>query len=224
MAGNTGFTILECIEQAAAKLNDPSQTDYTTQVLFPYAKDAAEELQNELELNGILVLEKETPAPILIPLGTRNMGPLLPPDMQQPQRMLERLAGSTDTFIDMIRRQWVPQILPTDQLRYWSYLNEDIHFVGATTDRDVLMYYLRDALYVTDEHSTIDVKGSKQFMINRIAAMAAQYIGENPMRAQELNGRAMMALGAVMRIGVKSKQGARTRRRPFTITGRRRWV
>ena len=224
-----GYTVASITPRIATRLNDPAQTSYTDPVLLPYIQDAADELQLELELNGSLVLE-EISAAIIVPIWTggpgteQNLGALLPVDMLEPQRLEERLSGSPDMFVPLIRRQWGPDILPTDSLRFWSYREQDIFFVGATTVRDVKIYYLRRDIMILNTGSTIDVNNSQLFMINKSAALAARYIGENPTRATELDNEAAKHLNSVTRIGVKSKQGARTRRRPYVVAGRRRWV
>lgn len=201
----------------------------TDAVILPYAQDAADELQGELELNGILVLEKISTI-ITVPinstsLSTPSSGPsLLPTDMLEPQKLTERLSGSTDLFMDMIRRQWEPQILPTDELRYWTYREEDIKFVGATTVRDIEIYYLKRLIVIAALTDTISVNNAQLFMITRTAALLARNIGENPTRADELDKEASDNMNWLLGIGVKNKQGARTRRRPYVIAGRRRWV
>jgi hypothetical protein len=239
-----GFLLSSIIPRIVARLNDPNQQIYTTAALLPYAQDAGDELQAVLELNGALVLEQIStiiPFPIslnenqenLVSLGNGGDGSisgggpktsLIPSDMYEPQRLEERLTGTTDQFIPMIRRAWEPNIQPTDNLRYWSYRDEDIFFVGCTNAIDIKIYYVKKLINISSSSSSINVNNAQQFMINRIAAMAARYIGENTTRADELDKEAGENLDWVVRIGVKSKQGARTRRRPFILVGRRRWA
>jgi hypothetical protein len=238
-----GFVVSAVIPRVLARLNDPNQQIYSNAALLPYFQDAGDELQAVLELNGALVLEQIStiiPFPISLNIGQQNLvslgnggdgsaagGPfasLIPLDMYEPQRLEERLTGTTNQFIPMIRRQWEPNIQPTDNLRYWTYRDEDIFFVGCTTDIDIKIYYIKRLINITSVSSVVSVNNSQQFMINRVAAMAARYIGENTTRADELDKEAGENLDWVVRIGVKSKQGTRTRRRPFIIVGRRRWA
>jgi hypothetical protein len=236
-----GFTVSAIIPRIVARLNDPNQQIYTNAALLPYIQDAGDELQAVLELNGALVLEQVSTIiqfPIslnanqenLVSLGNGGDGStgtypsLLPTNMYEPQRLEERLTGTTDQFIPMIRRQWEPNIQPTDNLRYWTYRDQDIFFVGCTNPIDIKIYYLQQLVNITSTASIVPINNSQQFMINRTAAMAARYIGENTTRADELDKVAGENLDWVIRIGVKSKQGTRTRRRPFVIVGRRRWA
>jgi len=226
------FTIISIIPRITSRLNDVNQQIYSTPALLPFAQDAGDELQAELQLNGLLMIEAIStiiPFPInlnptqgnLVSLG--NAG-LLPNDMFEPQRLEERLTGSTDQFVPMIRRQWEPDVQPTDSLRYWTYRDEDIFFVGSTSPRDVKIYYIKRLINIIDANSVVSVNNAQQFMINRTAALAARFIGENSTRADELDKDAEKNMNWVIRIGVKSKQGTRTRRRPFIIVSRRRWV
>jgi hypothetical protein len=190
---------------------------------LPFAQDACDELQLELELNGALVLEK-IDSTIVIPIGTTQFDTLLPTDMLEPQRLSERLSGSTDLFVNMTTRMWEPEILPTDSLRYWAFREGDIFTPGATTTRDVKIYYLKRMFNITTISDSISVNGSRQFLINRIAALAAKFIGQNESRSNELNLTASEMLNKLTRINAKSKQRTRTRRRPFRLIGRKRWV
>lgn len=228
-----GYTVSSIRARILTRLNDTSQQIYTDTVLLPFIQDSADELQAMLDLYGILVLEHVTSPPIIVPQlqnyvpGTRvsmkSLG-LLPNDMLEPQRMSERLSGTTDLFMPMIPRQWEPDILLTDALRYWVYREEDIFLVGANTNRDVLIYYKKRLLIVNDMNSVIGVNNSTMFMINRTAGFAARNIGENTTRADNLDKEAEANMSWILRIGTKDKQRARTRRRPFILTGRRRWV
>src|SRR5215831_6213031 len=209
------YTIGSILGRAAARLNDAAQTTFTNAVMLPYAQDAGDELQAMLELYGILVLERAS-TPITIPqvvgfvpgsrVSMKGLG-LLPNDMLEPQKLQERLAGTTDLFVDMIRRQWEPSILLTDSLRYWDYREEDIFFVGSTTNRDVIINYIKRLIIITDVNSVVAVNNSQTFMINRIAALSARYIGENATRADELDKEAEANMNWLLGIGVKSKQG-----------------
>jgi hypothetical protein len=224
-----GYTVASILPRAAAKLNDSEQTLFTNDALMPYAQDAADELQMQLELYGILVLEKRT-APIIVPAGTKSLAfpptgpPLLPADMLEPQRLSERLSGSQDQYTPMTMRMWEPNILPTENLRYWVYREEDIKFVGALSARDVQLDYIKRLIVVTDQSSIISVNNSQLFMICKIASIAALDIGENPTRGADLQKEAGGFLSDLIRIGVKTKQRTRTRRRPWTLAGGRRWV
>jgi len=219
-----GYTLNSITARIRSRLNDQIGAISGDAVLIPFAQDAADELQLELDLYGIQVIEKKNTTPIPIPVNTLRMGSLLPQDMLEPQRLEERLSGSTDLFIPMVMRQWEPDILPTDSLRYWTYREQDIFFVGSTSARDVVIYYKKRAIFITDINSPININNSELFMICKTASLIARDVGENPVRADDLNTEAGHFLGKLVGIGVKSKQAYRTRRRPYTLAGRRRWI
>ena len=215
------YTLASILPRAAARLNDYAQTSFTNASLLPYAQDAGDELQLALEKAGMLVLEKKNSSPIVVAINDITL--TNPLDMLEPQLLKERLSGSSDLYTPMTRRMWTPDILPTDSLRYWDYREETLHFIGATSVRDVIIHYLKRAINITAITDSIAVNNSQQFMINRIAGLAARFIGENQARADVLDGIAGKCLEDLTGIGIKNKQGTRTRRRPFIIQARRRW-
>lgn len=225
------YTLTSITPRIRARLNDTQVTGgsiYTDNALLPFAQDACDELQGMIELYGILAIETITSNPITIPANTLSMSytssPAIPANILEPQRIEERLAGSTDMFVMMTRRQWEPDVLPTDSLRYWTYREEEIFFVGSNVTREIKIYGTKRLFNIQTIGDTINLNNSQMFLITRIAALAAQHIGENYTRAKELNDEADKNLDWLLRIGIKSKQGARTRRRPYIITSRRRWV
>jgi len=221
------YTISGILPRVAAKLNDARQANYTPSRLMPFVQDAVDELQTELEKYGIQVLETIFD-PISIPAGTTELTydstPALPANLNEPQRVEERQDGSTDTYVKMIRRQWEPDYLPTDTLRYWTYRDQAIYFLGSTQDREIKIYGLKTLGSPVTVNDSVTVTNSKTWMINRVAGLAARFIGEDDTRADALDKVAEYYKNNVIQIGVKSKQGTRTRRRPFVVVGRRRWV
>lgn len=215
------FTLSEIIPRVTARLNDSAQVVFTNFILLPFCQDACDILQNRLQLHGVPVLEKKSTA-INVTAGTKNLGSSLPTDLLVPQRLEERLDGSTDLFRPMTRREWEPNILPADSLRYWTWREQDIYFVGATQDREVMVYYLKLLLNTTAISDSITVFNSKMFLITRIAALGAKFVANNDILYSELLKESEFHLDEIIRIATKSKQGARTRRKPFVLRGYRR--
>lgn len=220
------FTLASITPRVRSRLNDQIAAVYTDAVLLPFAVDAVDELQLELELNGGLVLQKRGTA---LTVGTTVTSityastPALPADLLEPLNLEERLSGSSDMYVPLIRRQWTPDVLPTDSLRYYDWREQALFFIGATSARQLRIDYLKRALTITTISDSITINNSQMFLIDRIAALAARYIGSNPTRADELDQEAEINLNKLTRIAAKAKQGVRTRRRPFTLVGRRSW-
>lgn len=220
------FLVSDITPRIAARLNDAAQGTYTNTVLLPFVQDAWDELKLDLDLNGNLAVETITSNPITVPIGVTSLAAnsLLPSDMLEPQRVDERLSGTTDLFTEMTPRQWEPQITQTDSLRYWIYRQQDIKFVGATTARDIIIYYKQALIDISSPSDQLNINHCKQFMVNKTAALAAMFIAQNVNKANTLEAKAEQFLIKLRRIQAKVKQRTRTRRKPFTTIGRRNWV
>ena len=64
------FTLADITPRVRQRLNDSDAELFTDIVLLPYAQDACDELQLELELFGALILEEISTPPITIPIYT----------------------------------------------------------------------------------------------------------------------------------------------------------
>jgi len=208
---------------AATRLNDQSQTDYTNAVLLPLVKDAWKELQLELHLNGSLALEKMNAALTLPATQTSFVtASIYPVDLLQPQRLQERHVG--DTFWKpMDKTMWPPDFTPTEYNQYWTESQQDILVPGATQDNQVHIFGIKSLSDITSETDPLPINNCQPYMVNRVAALAARFRGNNPTRADALDTMAGIALSKLIAVNARSKQGVRTRRRPFRIT-RRYWV
>lgn len=207
--------------RAAGRLNDTAQVAYTNTVLIPHAADAWDELKLELDLHGSLVIQKTASGLHLVAGQTSfNTGSILPSDMLEPVEVWERLWGSTDLYTKMDRKQWEPNILAADSLRYWTYRLQDIFTVGALSDRDIKIYYYSELSDLSTAADNLSVNHCKQFMVNRTAALAARFTGNNKSRADTLDTMADRNLLRLTRINAKAKQGTRARRKPFRIAKR----
>lgn len=231
----SSYTAGDVMDKAAALMNDAAKTSYTYAAQLPYLNMALDELQEAFQLNNI-PLYNATTASIVVPVGTTSINavdgpgtgaaPNLPTDIVEIQGLYERLNGSTDPFIPMAQREFLPHSLdnlPTEALQYWVYEGQRILFIGATTPRDVKMDYLK-AIVTTDVTSAtiIGVVAAKTFLYYRTAGLTSRFIGENPSRADQLDSFAILAMDRVTGIGVKGKQSIQTRRRPFMGAYKRR--
>jgi hypothetical protein len=236
MATNS-YTAADVMDKSAALMNDAAKTSYTYAAMLPYLNMALDELQESFQQNNIPIYNA-TAATITIPIGTTTINaadaagpgggaaPNLPADLVEIQGLYERLAGSSDPFIPMTQREFLPHALdnlPTEALQFWIYDGQRIQFIGALTAREVKIDYLK-AIITSDVTQTtvIGIIDAKTFLYYRTAALCSQFIGENKTRADDLNGFAVLALDRVTSIGVKGKQSIQTRRRPFMGAYKRR--
>jgi hypothetical protein len=236
MATTTDLTVIQVLNKSASLMNDTARSVYTYGVQLPYLNIAFDELQEAFELNNIPVTNQTTSAIITVAVGITQINPTAglapitapnyPEDLVEIQGLYERLSGSTDPFVPMHQREFLPHALddiPTSDLQYWIWQDQRIKFIGALTPREVKIDYIK-ALFQTDlgTSSVIGVINARSFLYYRTAALCSQFIGNNKSRADELNAFAGLALDRVTGIGVKGKQAIQTRRRPFMGAYKRR--
>lgn len=232
----TDLTAAQVMNRAASLMNDTAKTTYTFTAQLPYLNMAFDELQEYFEWNNIPITNQTTSPAINIPIGTivinpvhgwpPNDAPNYPHDLVEIQRLWERLAGSTDPFLPMTRREFLPHMLDdiqVDSLTFWIWQDQRIKFVAAQTAREVKIDYIK-TLFISEleASSSIGVINARSFLYYRTAALCSQFIGENKTRADDLNNFAIMALDRVMGISTKGRQAITTRRRPFMANYRMR--
>jgi hypothetical protein len=223
------------MDKSASLMNDTAKTVYTYDAQMPYLNMALKELEEHFQLNNIPVTN-QTATEITVPVGTTSIGPFdgvgagvtptYPQDLVEIQGIYERLSGTTDPFIPLVKREFLPHPiddLPTESLQYWTWQNQRIKLVGATTEREVKIDYIASIFSeVQNQAAVIGVMNVSTFLFYRTAGLCTQFIGENQSRATELNGFAIMALDRVTGIGIKAKQSITTRRKPFMAAYKRR--
>lgn len=232
---STSLTAANVMDKAASLMNDTAKTVYTYAAQMPYLNMALAELEEHFQLNNIPVTS-QTSAPITVSAGVKSINafdgvgagpaPNYPQDLVEIQGIYERLAGTTDPFIPLTKRDFLPHPiddLPTESLMYWIWEDQKIKFIGATTDRDVKLDYIKTLFpEVTNQAAVLGVINAKSFLQYRTAALCTQFIGENATRAGELNNFAVLALDRVTGIGTKARQSTNTRRKPFMAAYKRR--
>lgn len=204
----------EPIEEAKGLLNDVSGHIYTDTRLIPLLQKAYRELQTKMMLNGLPVL-KEVSTSVNVLTGTVSLGDGtgLPTDFVYPIELEERAQGSAEFFQPMSETEWEPSQQQTSYLRVWNWREEEIKFLGATTDREVKIKYMKGLTRITATTTPISINNAVTYLAARCAGIAAFVIGENPSRATELNADAGIALQELLTILVKRQQGLPVRRR-----------
>ena len=209
----------DVMASAAVRLNDQSQIDYTNTVLLPLLADAWKELQLELVLNGSLALEKiEATVTLLANLTSLTSAGIYPSDLLEPQRLQERHVGET-FWHGMTKTTWPPDYTPTEYNQYWSESQQDILTPGANVANQIRIFGIKSLSDITSASDPLPINNCQPFLVNRTAALAARFRGNNPTRADALDTMAGIALVKLMGVNAKAKQGVRFRRRPFRLTG-----
>lgn len=219
------YTLGSVMDTAAVLLNDPSKTDYTYVKQLPLARMALQELEEEFEQNNVQTTNVES-AVISAVAGATTI--TLPTGLVEIQQMWERLSGTSDPFIPVTKVEFLPHYLEgvqTNDIIWWAFEQDAVKFLPPLTNRDVKLDYIRSLFLATaDENTVISVINSKSFLQYRTAALCAEFLGENPTRAQELNQYAVLAMDRALGIPTKGRQAIQTRRRPFRAAYRARTI
>ena len=220
----TNLTAGQVMDRVAALMNDAPRTDYTYEAQLPYLNMAVDELQENLQQANASPTN-QTSAVILVPLGANRLtpnedelGPHYPYDLIEIQEVGERLAGTTNQFNPLIRREFMDQFPACDSLMFWVWEDQQIKFNpnGATTARDVQLRYVRQPIQqAQNENSLIGTIGARSYLSYKTAGLCALFIGENPTRAQVLESKAEEAIDRLLGINSKGSQQIVTRRKPF---------
>lgn len=216
------------MNQAAALLNDTAMTVYTYTVQMPYLNMALQELQEIFELNNVPVTDTTSDV-IACTTAITEIGyattPALPEDMIEPQRLWEAPTG-VETWVPMTRVDSLPLYqngVSIPQYIWYVWNSQEIRLLTVNQDNDIKIEYIRNLFpFITDENTELGVINAATFLEYRTAALNAEFIGENPTRAGQLNQYALLGLDRVTGIGAKGRQAILTRRRPFRSAYKRR--
>lgn len=209
------YTAGDVMDDTSALLNDRQAGvfDYTAQL--PYLKIAMRNFEQQLDLAEFqinLVIE----AQIVVLAGATTL--TLPDNFFLPINLFEKKNGTTDTLVQMSQRADVDTIMssPTDTITYWSWVHNCIRFKGThTVDRLVQLFYYRFLTEFADETSLADVRGGRNVLAFRTAALCARYIGRNKDIANDLDNDYARELDLFLSLITKNQQSIRVRRRPF---------
>jgi hypothetical protein len=199
-------------EAAKAFLNDAGRDLYSDGVLLPQLQAANQELEQILEAFGSRIETKVSTAIDVAALATTVT---LPSDFLMPIELWERADGSTS------EADWTPMTEQSDlvgfmqlpTLGFWSFYNNNINLVGATTAREVLLKYERSLASISGSNSPIDVDKFKRYLSRKTAELAARYIGMNSTLADEISAREVLpAKFDLEHILIRNMQGTRHRR------------
>ena len=207
--------IEDVFNRTRALLNDLDAIIYTDEVLLPFVQAANDELSDHLISNGVPV-QKQIEEDIDVATGEIEL--TLPLDLIVPVRLFEKADGANDdTYIPMTRKSWEPVDAQTEILQYWVWRNQQILFLGATTDRTVRLLYIRMLAEIVDENSDVEVIGSVNFLSNKVASLAAGSIGGNDVDSQKWELKSIPHRDKLLQIAVRNGQSLRGRRKPFRL-------
>jgi len=204
----------EIINDAKILLNDPQGIIYPDNALLPLLKKAHRELQQRLSRSG-QQQTKEVSTTISVASGTTRLGDGagLPNDLIYPIWLKEKAQGApASDYVDMSQRSWEPTTAPQQELLLWVWREDEIKFVGALSNREVLIRYRKGYPLITSVSIPIGIMDSETFLTSRLAAIAAMVLGENYSRADALNGDAEVAFDILTGVNTSQRQFRPVRR------------
>lgn len=208
------------MDRSASFLNDANKTLFNYAVQTPFLNAAIDELQEGMQLNSVHFVNQMSPI-ISVLKGDVTIAPVnMPPNLITPQGLLEREVGSCVPFVTMTKLEF----LLFDQgqqnsLNVWTWQNQKINFIGALTDREVMINYVAAALTsIVASTDVITLFNCESFLAYRTAGLQAILIGENKTRADELNQFADMAMERFLRINSKGNTAIIMPRKPYQAT------
>lgn len=212
---------LDALKIARSLLNDNLAITWSDATLMPLLQVAHGELLLDLRLNEIPVVQ-ETSTTITVLAGATNLGINQPNDLVVPNRLYEKDTGAPISFYtEMSRVTVIPKADQTSALVYWAWQQELIQFLGATSDRDVLVEYVGSVITPTLVTSNLGFISSELYIGARIAALAMATVG-NDGQASIFDGIAQSNLDKILRFNVKEDQDLPVRRLPYRRGTRRR--
>jgi hypothetical protein len=214
------FTADDISRDVGALLNDPSLTRFTFIKQLPYINMAYSELSEQLEYTSVSFV-KESSAVITVPQGQTDIGGAsglkVPSDLVSPVAVFEKQNGASTEFIRMNPIDYLPKTdTLTNAFIHWMWTNQTFRFTGATCPIDIKIDYIANRFTpIGGPTDQIVVFNARSFLGFRTGGLVAEYIGENPDRANSLNGNAGISMDRLLGIFVKEMQAMQTRRRPF---------
>lgn len=194
-------------------LNDVNGSTYTNAVLLPFCKIIYDKYQSELQLHGL----QFTMGIYTIKIGVGGKFLRLPGDFMYPIKLEERAITSTreSDFVELSGpTRWVDSRDPQIELLDWCYLDGEIKFVGATSERLVKLYYqksfpnIQDAKLLVQPHCI-------SYLAAKLAAYVHMFIAQNQTLADIANSDAETELNKLIGIAIKKVQSQIVRRRPY---------
>tara|TARA_Y100000310_G_scaffold26486_1_gene25272 strand:+ start:9870 stop:10508 length:639 start_codon:yes stop_codon:yes gene_type:complete len=203
----------EVMDDAAVLLNDSSKQSYTYAKMLPLLKVTYREWALAKHMSGDQLLKDRSTA-IDIAAGATTVTSA-PSDMVLPIRLEERPDGSTGLYEDMEKTAWEPDETQVETLDVWNWREETIYLRGATTAREVRIYYWKDLAELVDENSNIVGIRARIPLSYKTAALAAGSIGGNMELATALRDVGEARQSETISVNVKSRQDLPVRRLPF---------
>jgi hypothetical protein len=169
----------DALRSARAYLNDINGVTWSDSILMPLLQEAHGELQQELELNNTSNLKIQSNR-ILVPALTTDLGGNLPSNIINPISILEGDVGVDIEFFEELEKvTFIPAVDPDTWLRFWAWIGENIVFLGATADREIIIRYEGGISTPTKLNDSLGVIFAERYIGPRVAALAYSTAGKD---------------------------------------------
>ena len=130
------------------------------------------------------------------------------------------LARTRSDAVPMTTVDFIPNEDQEITLRYWCWIGQQIQLLGATNDRNVLLYYVKTLVAPTLNTDVLGINQAELFLGPRLAAICYQSLGDER-KMQTCDMAANTNLGLILRAQVRQQQNLPVRKRPFSYRFRR---
>ena len=209
------FLVSDLTGDAAVKLNDRNQRQYTDDYLLPFVQDAVRSLNSKLLLNGVN-WTKPTADEQTFSSGTTVYTPL-PTGFVSPIRLWERDAGSVDdsAWIPMTERTPIPNVEPANNIRYWSFQVGSILLKSALESREVKLEYYAKLTVPASVGASIPLEEARLYLLWQTLAEVFLLIKGQTTNAKASAEKANLHLEELIGDLVQQGQGESACRRPY---------
>lgn len=205
----------DVMDTVRALLNDVAADVLTNTIQLPYVKIANDELSDALVKNSIPVI-KEVSADIDLAASSTEL--TLPSDIITPISVFEKNDGeAVDKYVELEKRDFLPEEIESEFLRFWTWREQKILFLGATVAKDIRLKYNRAITTITSPSSTVEATGSLFYLAFKTAEHISRSINQNSIKAAEMRVMAEEKLNDLLTIAGKPNQGLVVRRRPHRV-------
>lgn len=210
------FTGTQVADQARILLNNTAATVYSNTRLLPIINMVLDELLLDLlELDLPVTMEVKTAHTLAA--NTTSLTPsAVHARFVQPIYIYERPNGSTVQYNPM--KEWhgfLPDRVAIDRLIDWTWRNETMYFVGATSIVQLLIKHTVLLPNLAAIGDSINLTGALPYMSAKTAAYAAFSIGKSPSEAAILDDLAGKQKQKYLNNNVKKDQFQPLRRPGF---------
>lgn len=210
-------TVDQVMMSARTHLNDDSAINWPDPNLLPKLQEAYRDLILELELSGIQVLQ-ELSVEMTVPTNTLDLTTIgtYPTDLISPIALNEKLVGETDDFfIQMSPKDFIPNVVQTTRLSYWSWRQNKIWLLGALNATIVQIQYRGNLTVPELNSSVIGINLGESYLSYRTAAIACNSAKDYKGR-DEMNAIASLNLAKLLKYYITyEKQLLPTKRIPY---------